>query len=538
MEKLLLHKLNNKTSKLILLILVIAFYLRVHGIFFGLPYVLDPDESNFLNRILYLFKHFLNPNHAEIPNFFFYLNSILLSVSSFVFSPSRIINLLQNSPENIYLPLRFLSVLFGVGSVAVIYLIGKNFGNFVALLASGFFAVSFLHVKFSQIFSPFSGMVFFSLLSVFYAINAYKNKDPELLKKCTIFAALSASMHYLGALSIMSVIFVLANISEKNAGLNLKQFLKLFLILFLVLNPFFIFYILHFIKSLIQNYVSGYYSYHSNSYFLYLFDHLLWGVGPVVWIFAFSLLKYKNEYDLNILKLTFLIPISSYALLGFLHFTQSGFGAMLVPYFCLAAAMTFNSFYKEAWQEDNKKFVFIILLLFAFWIPLKYTLKYNKLMGLSDTRALAGEWIRSNTSDNFRIVWDKNSVQHEWHDIYDKNVLKKYFDDESLIKNVRKYEIDKKLLEKKYWLKILKKRVDYVIINSLDYETVMRQPGKNPSKKFYLAMKKQYPIITFNPYLREKERQIRNSLIEDLYSPFETLWARERSGPLIWIYKL
>ena len=45
-------------------------------------------------------------------------------------------------------------------------------------------------------------------------------------------------------------------------------------------------------------------------------------------------------------------------------------------------------------------------------------------------------------------------------------------------------------------------------------------------------------MTSFNPYLKDLEKDLNSSLIEDLYSPYLTLWERERPGPVIKVYKL
>jgi hypothetical protein len=77
-----------------------------------------------------------------------------------------------------------------------------------------------------------------------------------------------------------------------------------------------------------------------------------------------------------------------------------------------------------------------------------------------------------------------------------------------------------------------------VVINSLDYERVLRDKNPKLLEKYYKRLLKLKPAITFNPYLRDKETKIRSSLIEELYSPSSQLFDRERTGPLIKIYKL
>lgn len=494
-----------------------------------MPYILNPQEANYVSRIPFLVTNFLNPKIQEVPGFFLYLNSIIAFIASGSLSLESFLSQLEFNPGSVYLPLRFLSILFGVGSVVVVYCIGGLFNTVCGLLGAAFLAVSFLHVKYSQIFLPASGLVFFSLMSSLFTLKAYLHKDLKLLKVSTIFVLLSACMHYLGAVNIVGIFFVLCLQKELS---KFKSLLVFFTGGYFILNPYCVFSFFRFVQAFFQSYQQRYCEYGLSTYLLYLFDFLLYGIGPVIWVSALSLIKYKDNYDKNLLILLFSVPFFYFALAGFLHLTNASYAAFLAPYFCLAGALTINSFFTEL------HFTFILLILFAFYIPLKYTFKHNKLLCLSDTRIIATEWIKSNTTKGFKVVWDKNSVQPNWHDVYDKEILKRLVEDQETLEDKLRLTVDSKLLTKKSWLKILRRTADYVVINSLDYEWVLRQKGDKLQGNFYKTILKREPEIVFNPYFLDKESHLRGSLFEDLYSPFETLWQRERTGPVIKIYKL
>ena len=438
-----------------------------------------------------------------------------------------LINVLEINPGSLLLPLRFLSVLFGVFSIVLIYFMGLRFSPFIALVSSGLLAVSMIHVKLSQVFLPFSAMVFFGLLSVFFAL---KESSSEKDVTCSIYSAfLSFLMHPIGIINLIPIV-----LAQKKSILKYKNlFFKIFLAsLLLNLN------LLFHLPSLAINLFGNYFlNYHHNSYFLYAFSFLLIGIGPVAYFGSIWFLKYKDDYDLNLMKILFLLPVLSIGVLGFLHFTRSEYAMLFIPYFCISAGLFLNSIYERA-QTDNKKLVFILLLLFLFWIPLKDTLKYNKIINLSDTRVIATEWIKQNTSEDYKIVWDKNSIQPNWYDAYNKSDLKYLVTDLETLINKQRFPVSLKLLQKKDWFKILRKKVDYLVINSLDYEQTFKQPGKKLEKKYYSKILKIKPVIAFNPYLREVDKNTRSLLTEDLYSPLLTLWQRERPGPVIKIYKL
>lgn len=540
---------NQRKSKellLLVLVLLVAFYFRIKSINFGLPYSLNPNESTYLIKILYLLKHWFNPDFVEVSNLYLYLNSFFLIVANKLLGVSSLVGALEVDPKILYLPLRFLSLIFGIFTIIVVFLIGNLFNSFVGIVASILVALSFLHLKYSQLFLPHSHMTFFALLSCFFCIKAFYtiNTNLELTRKLlilsTVLAALSTSMHYIGFVSFAPVLLVIF-LSKKSFDKNFIKFCTtLFLLIFIVLNPYLIFSLISLLVYLFTTYVKSYSIYNAGSYLPHLFNFLVYGIGPVAWVSAFGILKYKNCYDLNILKILFCMPVLYFAFLGLFHLTSAAYSVLLLPFFSIASALVLNLFYESYFKKDASlmKLVCIIIFLFAFYLPLKYSKKYCQLTSLEDTRVLATEWIKRNTTSDFKISWDRNSIQLNWFNTYNSRDLRNLGIYPELLKNDQRFLISSVFLKDKKWFRNLRKKVDYVVINSLDYERVLREKNPKLLEKYYKRLLKLKPVITFNPYLRDKETKIRSSLIEELYSPSSQLFDRERTGPLIKIYKL
>ncbi len=526
-----LKNLNDRKIQLVLVILLIGFYLRIQGIYYGLPYVLNPQESSNLLGVIAPFKNILKFNTIHLPALFVYLNSIILYISSVTIDLTNILFRVEADPGSLYVPLRFLSVLFGVGSILIVYLIGSMFGFISGIIASGFMSVSFLHVKLSQLFLPFSAITFFALLSTFYALKALNenNKNEKEKQFCNLsilFALISASFNYFGIVSIVPILLV--SLLNKDFE-KLKSKFILFLVIFLVINPYFIFSF----KSYFQSYVKSFYGLRFSSYLLPI-DYLLHGIGPIAFFGALYLIKLKKHFNESNLKIIFCFPLIYFGLIRLFHMTDSGYTMALVPYFCIAAGLALSLLHSAL----EMKFIYIALLSFGFWIPFKYSMKYNKMISLPDTRIIATNWVKEHTSENVKIAWDKNSIQLNWHDAYNKNELKNIIDEPDLLVSKQKFSVTPEFLKRKDWFLLLRKKVDYVIIDSIDYEAVLRQPGNNVRKQYYSKLLKLKPFIVISPYLKESNKQTSFSTLEDLYSPFKTLWERERAGPIIKIYKL
>ncbi len=523
--------LTDKKTQLLLVIFLTALYLRFQGLYYGLPYVLNPQEADNLVKIIAPLKWISKINAIHLPTVFTFLNTFVTYICSFTFDLNSILLRMEADSSSLLVPLRILSILFSIGSITLVYLICKIINPYSAIIAAGLLSVSLLHVKFSQVFMSYSGLTFLILLSTFYALKAYNSDKKSDYDLSLLFALVAASFNYFGLVAVISPVF---SALFKGNIKYLKNNLKLFPIIFLVVNPFFVLDFIFSFSTYVKNYFNSFYYNKTSSYFLYSIDYLLCGMGPVAYFSALYLIKLKKQFNDHILKILFSVPVLYLAAIGLFHLSDIGYTVVLVPYVCVASGLVLGNLH----NNTEYKFVYIVLLLFVFWIPLKYTLKYNKIMALADTRVIATNWIKEHTSDNVKIAWDKNSIQLNWHDAYSKSELKELVDETDLLISKQKFSITPDSLKRKDWFLQLRKKVDYVITDSLDYEVTKRQRADSQKKKYYKKLSKLKPLIAINPYLKDFDKKTNLSSIEDLYFPFNTLWERERAGPVIKIYKL
>lgn len=520
---------------LFLSVIVVSIYLRLPLIYYGLPYVLNPEEGNNLLTVLSLNKHPVGFSSFDLHSLFIYINALLIFISCGTFNADTILNYLEIKPALLYILPRLFSIFLSIGSVVLVYLIGKFFNSSVALLASGFLAISFLHVKFSHIFSSVNAVVFFVLLATFFALRV-TSKGKGSIRLSILSAFFASSFSYIG---VVGFIPVLVTRSIKKSKIT-SRLILLILFLYLLVNPRII---LDFSNlGFASLFTEGYAYYPLSAGLLHIFTLLPHGIGPVVWLGSFLFIFCIRKYELNFLKIIFSVPLIYIAVLSIFHLVSLTWSTLLVPYFCIASALFFNSLHKAVLVKSeyllSKRFFFIVLLLFAFYLPLKSSLRYNRISKLSDSRVIATEWINENASGNVRIAWDKNSIQPSWFNAYDKRKLNELFNSPWILFDRREFEVTNTLLKKEGFFKYLRKKVDYVVISSLDEEKVIRSKKNSLKKSYYAFFSKQKPVTTFNPYLKEYGKNLHHSLIEDLYSPYLSLWKRERPGPLIKIYKI
>lgn len=138
---------------LLVLILVLAASVRVYNLTtedLDLAEAFRVTESNTLDSAFYTTLNY--EEHPPLYNIFLYF---------WMFGGSSVFWL------------RFSSVLFGLGSIFLIYLLGRQFFNQrTGLIAALLLAVNPLHLNYSQNVEPYMFTVFFSFLSMYYFVKA------------------------------------------------------------------------------------------------------------------------------------------------------------------------------------------------------------------------------------------------------------------------------------------------------------------------------------------------------------------------------
>ncbi len=137
------------------LVLALGAWLRITGLAFGLPAVYNPDEIAIMSRSLAFATGDLNPHNFLYPTFFFYALFAWLGlffVAAWLTGAVASLGAFQTQffvdPTGIYLAGRALGVACGVGTVALVFLLGRRlFGVPAGLAAALFLAVAPTHVR-------------------------------------------------------------------------------------------------------------------------------------------------------------------------------------------------------------------------------------------------------------------------------------------------------------------------------------------------------------------------------------------------------
>ncbi len=167
-------------------ILAAAFFFRVYGIKFGLPYIYHPDELSIVDRSLTMLRTGdFSPHWFTWPSLYFYVQALVYALRSLYLSFKGIsvaYTGVAASTElaGFYLWGRFATVLLGIATVALTFWVGKKvFNKKVGLLGALFLAFSLEHVEYSHYISTDVPVAFFALITVLFALLILEKGDTK-----------------------------------------------------------------------------------------------------------------------------------------------------------------------------------------------------------------------------------------------------------------------------------------------------------------------------------------------------------------------
>ena len=157
------------------LIVLLALILRLWGLNFGLPYVIQPDEPSVELRALHMwYAGDLNPHYFVYPSLFYDMQALLAFAVAHVgglLQPDILRHPLGHLPL-FYLAGRALTTMLGTATVLVAYLVGRYLNPRLGLNAALFLAVAPQHVQQSHYITVDAPTALFTALAALFAIRA------------------------------------------------------------------------------------------------------------------------------------------------------------------------------------------------------------------------------------------------------------------------------------------------------------------------------------------------------------------------------
>ena len=195
-----------RTSRLALaIVLISAAFLRLWAIHRGIPYAVQVDEPEIVERALNMMRSgSLHPHFFDYPGLSLYLQ-LVVSIVRFVSGAiaGEWYSLAQATGGSFYLWGRIVTALFGVATVLLVYQIGMRWGARHALLASGLMAVLPLHVRYSHYVLTDTPLTFFVTLTFLLSLVAHERGTLGSFVNAGAAAGLAAATKYNGGIALI-----------------------------------------------------------------------------------------------------------------------------------------------------------------------------------------------------------------------------------------------------------------------------------------------------------------------------------------------
>ena len=192
--------------RILVLLLVLAAFVRFWGLDWGLPHTYHIDEDKFGGTALRFFRGDLNPHFFHVPTLYMYSLAGLWKIYYWVgradgtFHDNRqFISYYIDHPGTYYLIGRALSAVLSIGTILLLYLIGLRMYNpTVGLLAAIFLTFSLEHTTTSHAMMPDAAMVFFMVLAFYFIWRVYEKGRPRDYIFTGLAAGAAMAMKYGG----------------------------------------------------------------------------------------------------------------------------------------------------------------------------------------------------------------------------------------------------------------------------------------------------------------------------------------------------
>ncbi len=441
-------KINTNKILLLFIILLGAFF-RFYNLNWDQGHHLHPDERAIIMFVLPLqfpndIAEFFSPQSSLNPHFFAYGNFPLYLLKG----TAAMLSFLDRSLvsyDKINLLGRFMSGIADLGTIVLIYLIGKKiFDKTAGIIGAFFYSIAVFPIQLAHFYAVDSLLTFFITITLFRLIVFYEK--PTI--KNSIFIGISFALALVTKISAFPLVVAIITAicvdffliffkkphRVKEWFPHVPRFLRrlftdglliisITVITFIILQPYAVIDFKEFLRQtqeqsrMTQDAFTFPYTLQYVGKIPYLYELkniFLWGLGPMLSSLAFLgtlyiiYLSIKQSNKKTIIILTFFIIY--FIIVGRFAVGWMRYMLPLYPLLCLfAAILVYKLFLNLKSYFLNHKFLFIILnssfLILIFVWPFSFMHIYTQ----PNTRILASEWIYKNIPPNSIIArehWD------------------------------------------------------------------------------------------------------------------------------------
>jgi 4-amino-4-deoxy-L-arabinose transferase-like glycosyltransferase len=514
---------------LVVALAVLGLLVRLVGIGWGLPYVAyHVDEEGFGRFTIHYFTGDLNPHFFKVPSLYTYLTAGLWSgyylggkLAGRFPDRAAFIRTYRQHPSPFILIGRLLTVLLGVGTILVLFALGRRmFSLRVGALAALMLVFSLEHVKQSHYFIPDVTMVLFLVVSFYFIWSIYTTGRARYYLLAGLFAGLAYAAKYSGhflALPLLLAHFFRA--SEERTPFFRSLFspkllgaLLAFAGGFLAGCPYALLDSRKFLKDFRWQaghmFSEGHFGSSTSepSWLFYLKYGFRENVGRAAQFLVpsgviYALARHRKK-DILLLSL----PVTVFAVMGTMKSYATRYLLPLTPFFILLAALFLDrlmDWAPAALARLRRAAVLrgllkplpavlgIVFLLPSVW----QVARYDDSITRTDTRTVAKNWVEANIPRGERIATETYGppLDPEAYKLIRRNAL-------------GTIDLD--------WL--VQRRVKYVIVSDIMYRRFTDAPREFPREaSFYRSLDRQaYLLQTFSPRHDEDLVDLHNPTIK------------------------
>lgn len=560
---------RNKILTSLLIILTAAFFIRIIGIDYGLPHQLVSDEFLMVAVSLKMLDSLsLSPNFPEI----FYHQPLTAYISVFGISAYLVWQLLSGrfldisamkefyvlNAANLLIVVRFLSVLFGVGTVLFLYLIGRDlFNRRAGILAAFFGAFEFLSVQVHHTGGVWGFLEFFIALALWASVKVLNRGDLKSYIKSALASVAAVATLLPGIFTFVPT--MAAKFSLKNKKLYLAAFILLLgVILSLYLSPRGLGVLLlrfGLVKSSLLNQLifssSSNLSLHisPDSISQRFFDTFITVFNYIPVYFVLMFLGLWILWKNNRRKFVFLAPfLVVYYLFVGPFFAYGRVARAMLPftvYAIVISAFAVDYFLNKKIFANRKviSILFVTLIgLYSITLSVLYDLKIVR----ADTRVRAVDWVYHNLPEDSKIMVfsTPNGLINQNKQVLEeiRNLVPEYLDTKQ---KVLLTADDSVFPRPKYFVwdlnRISASSLPSDFFKKEDFKYYLRTRwGTEAENYFDNIIEKQFsdkkPIVNFKPFTGKNN--FKGNFMNNIINPLRVLFTVERFGPIIEIYEV
>lgn len=417
------------TYKYILIIIVcVAYILRVHGIDWDHGFNLHPDERAiimFTNDLLLpsSFTEFLSPTSPLNPAFFAY-GSFPLYLLKIISSIASVFDASLATYDKMALVGRIISAVADVGTIFIVFFITRKlFSPFIGLFAASIYTLSVFPIQTSHFYAVDILLTFFCTLSIFLLLKMTE----KVTVSTSIFAGLSFGLALATKISsivlglpiiVFFVIAFLQNYKHYKKKKSLQVFKNLIVsavvfststvAIFFITQPYALIDWQNFILQTREQskmthdvftfpYTMQYYG--KIPYVYELKNIFFWGLGPIVTVLSgfgvWRFLKYINKgvyhFRMSLVLLSFVVPY--FLIVGNFAVGWMRYMLPLYPFFAIFAGIAIVDLLKifKSHRYTQKVLCVILAIGIAYW-----PISFIQIYGGSHPRVTATNWILEN----------------------------------------------------------------------------------------------------------------------------------------------